>query len=117
MAACRERNIRIIAYSPLAMGLLTGKYTPENPPPGYRGRQARKLLPKLPTLIQALKEIGEAHGGKHAAQVAINWTICKGTLPIPGAKNAKQMEQNAGALGWRLTDDELARLDEISAKI
>lgn len=114
MAACREHNVRIIAYSPLGMGLLTGKYTVENPPPGYRARQARKLLPKLPPLIEALREIGEAHGGKSPAQVALNWTICKGTLPIPGAKNAKQMEHNAGAIGWRLTEDEVARLDEVS---
>jgi aryl-alcohol dehydrogenase-like predicted oxidoreductase len=117
MAACREHNICIIAYSPLAMGLLTGKYTPENPPPGYRGRQARNLLPKLAPLIQALREIGDARGGKSAAQVAINWTMCKGTVPIPGAKNAHQMEHNAGAIGWRLTADEVARLDEMSEKI
>jgi aryl-alcohol dehydrogenase-like predicted oxidoreductase len=117
MAACREHNVRIIAYSPLGMGLLTGKYTPENPPPGYRARQARNLLPKLPPLIEALREIGDAHEGKSPAQVAINWTICKGTLPIPGAKNAKQMEHNSGALGWRLSEDEVARLDEVSERI
>jgi aryl-alcohol dehydrogenase-like predicted oxidoreductase len=96
------------------MGLLTGKYSPENPPPGTRGRQYRKLLPRLAPLIQALREIGEAHDGKSPAQVALNWTICKGTLPIPGAKNAEQMAHNAGALGWRLSDDEVARLDEES---
>ena len=117
MAACREHNVRIIAYSPLGMGLLTGKYTAENPPPGFRGRQARKVLPKLPPLIEAVREIGETHGGKSPAQVALNWTICKGTLPIPGAKNAKQMEHNAGALGWRLIEDEVARLDEVSERI
>lgn len=117
MAACREHNVRIIAYSPLGMGLLTAKYTTENPPPGYRARQARKVLPKLPPLLEALREIGEAHGDKSPAQVAINWTICKGTLPIPGAKNAKQMEHNAGALGWRLSEDEVARLDEMSERI
>lgn len=114
MAACRDNNVRIIAYSPLGMGLLTGKYSTDNPPPGVRGRQARKLLPKLPRLIETLREIGEAHGGKSPAQVAINWTICKGTLPIPGAKNAKQMEHNAGALGWRMSEDEVVRLDEVS---
>jgi pyridoxine 4-dehydrogenase len=41
--------------------------------------------------------------------------ICKGALPIPGAKNAQQAQQNAGALGWRLTDAEVAALDEASA--
>lgn len=42
-----------------------------------------------------------------AWQVAINWTLCKGAIPIPGAKNAKQAREAAGALGWRLTEDEV----------
>ncbi|NDJ62090.1 MAG: aldo/keto reductase [Chloroflexi bacterium] len=115
--AARELGVTIIAYSPLGMGLLTGKYTAENPPPGPRGARYRQLLPKLPPLISALTEIGAAHGDKSPAQVALNWTICKGTLPIPGAKNAKQAEHNAGAVGWRLTADEVAQLDEISAAL
>jgi len=48
-------------------------------------------------------------------QVAINWTICKGTIPIPGAKNVRQLTDNAGAMRWRLTDDEVAALDTASA--
>lgn len=40
-------------------------------------------------------------------QVAINWTLCKGAIPIPGAKNARQARESAGALGWRLTEDEV----------
>lgn len=48
--------------------------------------------------------------------MAINWCLCKGTLPIPGAKNARQVAEIAGALGWRLTDAEVAELDKISAK-
>jgi aryl-alcohol dehydrogenase-like predicted oxidoreductase len=62
-------------------------------------------------LIDLLRQIGEAHVGKTPAQVALNWTICKGAVPIPGAKNALQAEQNACALGWRLTPDEVAALD------
>jgi diketogulonate reductase-like aldo/keto reductase len=65
-------------------------------------------------LIGLMREIGDAHGGKTPAQVALNWTICKGTLPIPGAKNAKQASQNAGALGWRLSPDQIAVLDRVS---
>jgi diketogulonate reductase-like aldo/keto reductase len=64
-----------------------------------------------------MTEIGQDHGGKSNAQVALNWTICKGALPIPGAKHAEQAQQNAGALGWKLTDDEVARLDEMSEAI
>jgi aryl-alcohol dehydrogenase-like predicted oxidoreductase len=115
--ACAERGITVIAYSPIAMGLLTGKYSVEKPPPGMRGGQWRWVLPKLPPLIDLLNQIGENHGGKSPAQVAINWTMCKGTLPIPGAKNRRQAEANAGAVGWRLTPDEVAALDEMSERV
>ena len=46
--------------------------------------------------------------------MALNWVICKGAIPIPGAKNEPQAVQNAGALGWRLSADEVARLDRSS---
>jgi len=60
-----------------------------------------------------LKEIGTNYS-KSPAQVALNWTICKGTVPIPGAKNAKQATENLGAMGWRLTSDEVTALDQAS---
>ena len=62
-------------------------------------------------------EIGQDHGGKSNTQVALNWVIWKGALPIPGAKNAKQAQENAGGLGWKLDDDEVARLDEATEAI
>ncbi len=115
---CQELDVRLIAYSPLAMGLLTGKYSPENPPHGMRaGRYGRRVLEKMPPLMTLMNKIGAAHAGKTPAQVALNWTICKGTLPIPGAKNQHHVEQNAGALGWRLTEDEVAALDEASDQV
>ena len=113
LAACRDLSVTLIAYSPLGQGLLTGKYTAGHPPPGARRRRARRLG-SIEPLIGLLRQIGEAHGGKTPAQVALNWTICKGTVPIPGAKNARQAEDNAGALGWRLADDEVAALDAAS---
>jgi aryl-alcohol dehydrogenase-like predicted oxidoreductase len=112
---CRQQDITLIAYSPLAQGLLTGKYTPESPPPGLRGRRfKREYLAEIQSLIGLLHEIGEAHGGKTPAQVALNWVLCKGAVPIPGAKNAHQAQDNAAALGWRLTDQEVATLDATS---
>lgn len=115
---CQDLGVRVIAYSPLAMGLLTGKYTVDNPPRGMRGaRYSQRVLERMAPLITLLKKIGAAHAGKTPAQVALNWTICKGTLPIPGAKNIDQAEQNAGAVGWRLTDDEVAALDEASDQV
>lgn len=110
----RELDVTLIAYSPLGKGMLTGKYNAQNPPPGARGRLYRgEKLAKLDPINAALKQVGEAHGGKTPGQVALNWLICKGAVPIPGAKNARQAEQNAGALGWRLTDEEVARLDAV----
>jgi aryl-alcohol dehydrogenase-like predicted oxidoreductase len=113
---CLETGVRLIAYSPLAKGLLTGKYSPENPPPGLRMGMLGWALKDLPRLIALMNEIGKDHGEKTPAQVALNWLICKGTLPIPGAKNAKQAAQNAGAAGWRLTPEQVKALDEASDK-
>ena len=118
LAYCRQQQITLIAYSPLGMGLLTGKYTPDNPPPGVRRRRfPRGYLERLQPLIGLLREIGQGHGNKSPAQVALNWVICKGAVPIPGAKNAAQAQSNAGALGWRLTDDEVAALDKASEAV
>jgi aryl-alcohol dehydrogenase-like predicted oxidoreductase len=117
LARCKELGIRLIAYSPIEKGLLSGKYSVDSPPPGARGRNYANLLPKLVPLLKLMTEIGQDHGGKSNAQVALNWVICKGALPIPGAKNAEQAQENAGTLGWRLTDEESARLDETSHKI
>lgn len=44
-------------------------------------------------------------------QVAINWCITKGTIPIPGVKSIKQAEENLGALGWKLSSDEMQQLE------
>jgi len=112
LARCKELGIRMIAYSPLEKGLLTGKYSDENPPPGPRSQQYAEWLPKLAPLLKLMTGIGQDHGGKTNAQVALNWVICKGALPIPGAKKPAQVEENAGALGWRLSEDEIRRLDE-----
>lgn len=114
LARCQELGIRLIAYSPLEMGLLSGKYTPENPPTGARARRYAGLVKKIAPLLKVMTEIGQDHGGKSNAQVALNWCICKGALPIPGAKNAEQAAQNAAALGWKLTEEEVAKLDEVS---
>jgi pyridoxine 4-dehydrogenase len=51
------------------------------------------------------------------SQVALNWCISKGTIPIPGAKNVKQAEQNIGAIGWQLDTGEVAELDRAAARV
>jgi aryl-alcohol dehydrogenase-like predicted oxidoreductase len=118
LATCQRLGITLIAYSPLGQGMLTGKYTPENPPPGIRGLRYRgDLLKRFQPLIGLMQEIGRLHGDRSTAQVALNWTICKGTLTIPGAKNLHQARENAGALGWRLTEGEVTALDQASLGI
>jgi aryl-alcohol dehydrogenase-like predicted oxidoreductase len=118
LKTCQEMGISLIAYSPLAQGILTGKYSPDNPLPGIRGqRYSRSLLERAQPLIRLMREVGDDHQGKTPAQVALNWTICKGTVPIPGAKNARQAQENAGAMGWSLSEAEVIALDEMSARL
>jgi aryl-alcohol dehydrogenase-like predicted oxidoreductase len=117
LSACEKLGITLIAYSPLAQGVLTDKYTPENPLPGMRRRKySNSYLERVQPLLRRMREIGREHDGKTPAQVALNWLICKGTVPIPGAKNARQAQDNAAALGWRLTAGEVTELDEASAE-
>lgn len=115
---CQELGVTVIAYSPLAKGMLSGKYTPENPPPGMRNRLYNAAyLAKIQPLVRLLREIGLAHGGKLPSQVALNWVICKGAVPIPGVKNIQQAQDNVNALGWRLTPEEVTTLDQASDEI
>jgi aryl-alcohol dehydrogenase-like predicted oxidoreductase len=115
--ACRDLGVTLIAYSPLGMGLLTGKYGPGKPLPITRRRRPLGMLQHLGPLLDVLRRIGDEHGGKTPSQVSLNWTMAKGTLPIPGAKNARQAAENSGALGWNLTPDQVARLDEASDRV
>lgn len=117
LARCQELGVRLIAYSPLAMGLLTGKYTPEKPPSGIRAGKYGSMLKNIQPLLRLMNEIGQDHGSKSAAQIALNWCISKGTLPIPGAKNYQQALMNAGAAGWRLTAEQIKALDDASDKV
>ncbi|HTS51700.1 MAG TPA: aldo/keto reductase, partial [Burkholderiales bacterium] len=86
LRACRELGVVLLAYSPLGMGRLTGKYTASNPPPGKRNFSDFPMA-EIDPIIAELRRIGEHHGGRTPSQVALNWIICKGAVPIPGAKN------------------------------
>jgi aryl-alcohol dehydrogenase-like predicted oxidoreductase len=115
---CKKLNISIIAYSPLEKGILTGKYTTNNLPRGLLSwRYNKKYLLRIDPLLNLLNEIGQAHAGMIPAKVALNWLICKGAVPIPGARNLKQAQENAGGLGWQLNQEEVARLDRISEEV
>lgn len=111
----RQLGVTILAYSPLAQGLLTGKYTAETVKSlqGARRIDSRfspKGLQKLEPLFSTLKELSEKYD-KTPAQISLNWLISQGNIiPIPGAKNANQAIQNAGSLGWSLTPEEVELL-------
>lgn len=108
---CDCLGIQLISYSPLGLGMLTGKYSPSRLPTGPRGLLFRRILPGLEPLLISLREIADTRK-KTMSQVAVNWCICKGTVPIPGVKSVKQAQENLGALGWRLSNDELIQLEE-----
>jgi pyridoxine 4-dehydrogenase len=114
---CDELGIQLIAYSPLALGLLTGKYRDRaHLPRGLRGILFRQLLPSIHPLIDCLDEIARQNN-KTLSQISLNWCMRKGTIPIPGAKSAKQMENNLGAMGWQLEEGALIELDKTSATL
>jgi aryl-alcohol dehydrogenase-like predicted oxidoreductase len=106
---CHDLGVTVLAYSPIGQGRLTGKYSVSNPPPGNRNFSAH-AMEKVDEVVAVLRRIGAAHE-RTPAQVALQWLIAKGAVPIPGAKNRKQAEDNAGGKGWSMTGDEIAELD------
>jgi len=117
----RKRKVTIIAYSPLAQGVLTGKYTSKNRPRD----PLRKLnilfdpqnLAKLEPLQQTLNRIAEEKG-KSTGQIALNWLIKDpSVMAIPGVKSLRQAEENAGAGDFRLDERELRLIEEVYSQI
>ncbi|CAL1394422.1 unnamed protein product [Linum trigynum] len=117
-ATCDELGVTVIAYSPIAQGALTGKYTPMNPPSGPRGRiYTPDVLTKLQPLIKRIGEIGGKYE-KTNTQVVLNWLICQGNvIPIPGAKTAEQAKEFGGSVGWSLSTDEVDELRSMASEI
>lgn len=87
----------IIAYSPLAQGLLTGKYGPPARPGGVRRWSTRSRIHRVPAVVERLTAIGVSRQAG-PEQVALAWLVAKGAVPIPGAKTAAQAGANAGAV-------------------
>jgi aryl-alcohol dehydrogenase-like predicted oxidoreductase len=110
LATCAELGVLPLAYSPIGQGRLTGKYSASHPPPGKR-TFAKYPMAVVDRVVAELRRIGDKYDGKLPSQVALNWVMAKGAVPIPGAKNRHQAEENAGALGWHLDDEDLAQLD------
>jgi aryl-alcohol dehydrogenase-like predicted oxidoreductase len=113
--ACRELGITLIAYSPLAQGALTGKYTADTKASGLRRflpNFNRKAMEAVQPFLELLRQIGDRYG-KSPSQVALRWLIeNENVLPIPGAKNSKQAAENVGALSFSLTPEEVEMLSQ-----
>lgn len=119
---CAEREkITIIAYSPLAQGLLNGKCSPEVRPRSFVQKVNPNFSPsnliRLAELNRILAEISQAHD-KTSSQVALNWLIrSESVVAIPGVKGVQHVVDSAGAMGWRLNDDEVNRLETAGARV
>lgn len=126
MDTAKELGITIIAYSPLAQGILSGKYHqdpasirdrggPRKRMPAFKARGLARTRP----LVETLRAIGKGHGAT-PAQVALNW-LCTfhgdAVVAIPGARTAAQARENATALDFALTEEELARIDQLSREL
>ncbi|MDD1773305.1 MAG: aldo/keto reductase [Methanomassiliicoccales archaeon] len=112
---CKKNDIGIIAWSPLEQGLLTGKYRPgvkvsgiRRLRPAFSERGLRRLKPSLDEL-----EAVSARHSRTPAQTAINWLLREdNVVAIPGASGPKQIEDNCGAVGWALSEEENQRLEK-----
>ncbi len=123
LETAKELGITIIAYTPLGSGLLTGKYHKDpaliDAKKGLRKGIIRRQLEPTRPLVEAMEEIGRKYDAT-PAQVALNWVINfhgDSVVTIPGATKLKQVEESARAMTFHLTDEELARLDELSREI
>jgi len=123
LETARELGVTIIAYTPLARGVLSGKYH-QNPEllshrSGWRKASMQRDLERSRKLVNLMAEIATTHGVT-ISQVALNWVIhFNGEIivAIPAATKVQQAIENAGAMKFRLSDEEMSRLDELSRSL
>ena len=120
---CAANGISQIVWSPLAQGVLTGKYAPGQPPPsdsrmssqqmgGFMGRYDDTVLARVQHLLPIAEELGIS-----MAQLALAWVLREPNVgsAIVGASRPEQVEDNAAASGVELDEETLGRIDEILA--
>jgi len=114
---CIEHRIGVLPYSPLAKGLLTGKFNKESRfedirehDPEFVGERYRRNL----RVVDELKNIAASYD-RTVTQLVINWTVSFPgvTAPIVGAKRPSQVVENAGGVGWTITEEDRTRIDAI----
>jgi aryl-alcohol dehydrogenase-like predicted oxidoreductase len=119
---CREQQVSVLVYWPLMKGLLAGQLPRDHV---FDARDGRRKYPmfhgeewlKNHDFLDKLRPIA-AESEKSVAELVINWTINQPgiTAALCGAKRPAQIQANAGGMGWRLTDDQLARIDRALAE-
>jgi aryl-alcohol dehydrogenase-like predicted oxidoreductase len=117
-----DQKVGALIWSPLGWGRLTGKIRRGQPLPEVsRLHKTAQMGPQMPDeylykVVDAIDEIAK-ETGKTVPQIALNWLVQRPTVStvILGARNQEQLEQNLGAIGWNLTEDQVKRLDEVSA--
>lgn len=111
---CRELDVELIAYSPLALGWLAPVAEQANPlPAGPRGLLFRRLERGAAALRQGLLRIA-LERQVPAAAVALNWCRAHGAMPIPGLRRPRQVEEAVASLAWTLSKDERDQLDTLA---
>ena len=116
----REQGLAVIPYSPQAGGFLTGKYRAGEEPPADTRAAANEGMRRYFTdanfkLVEEMARIGQGHG-KTVGHVALAWHLSNPliTAPIVGARTAAQLDESLGAAGFRLSEEEMEQLDELS---
>ena len=118
LPTCRDLGIGFVAYSPLGRGFLAGKLNPADlalddfrrAVPRFRGEN----FDRNAELVSRVETMGQEKNCK-PAQLALAWILAQGDniVPIPGTKRRSYLEENVAALAIRLSNDDLARLDEL----
>jgi aryl-alcohol dehydrogenase-like predicted oxidoreductase len=128
LALCEERNMASLNRAPLAMGLLTGKFTPNTTFPAddvrskvewFGGFQGGKPNPEWLNMLEALREILTSNG-RTLAQGALAWLWGRSekTIPIPGFKNIQQAEENARAMEFGpLSADQMREIERLLGRV
>lgn len=115
LKACKDNDIVFQSYSSLAQGRLSGKYTAEDAGPPSTYRFSNYPMKEYGPVLRVLGEIAEAREVSVAA-VTLNYNMVHGIAPVVGVRNPEQAKSNAGAYGWRLSDEEIERIDEVSSQ-
>ena len=114
---CKEYGIGVIPYSPLAGGFLTGKYRVDEQVDSARlGGVRRYFNDRNFALLDMMEEIGQSHGGFSISQVALAWMLSDPVIssPIIGPRTMEQLQDNLGAAGIKLDEEEKKELDQAS---